>query len=44
MRPLFRLSLITSPLFALDQARPNVLFIAVDDLRSELGCYGRDYI
>ncbi|MBI4902695.1 MAG: sulfatase [Acidobacteria bacterium] len=24
--------------------RPNVLFIAVDDLRPELGCYGREYI
>jgi iduronate 2-sulfatase len=24
--------------------KPNVLFIAVDDLRPELGCYGRSYI
>lgn len=25
-------------------AKPNVLFIAVDDLRPELGCYGKTYI
>jgi len=24
--------------------KPNILFIAVDDLRPELGCYGRSYI
>lgn len=26
------------------QSRPNVLFIAVDDLRPELGCYGSSHI
>lgn len=29
---------------AADQPRPNVLFIAVDDLRPELGCYGNQVI
>ena len=23
---------------------PNILFIAVDDLRPELGCYGKEYV
>ncbi|WP_206610072.1 sulfatase [Maribellus luteus] len=29
---------------AQDEARPNILFIAVDDLRPELGCYGASHI
>ena len=30
--------------FAAETSRPNVLFLIVDDLRPELGCYGKDYI
>ena len=30
--------------FASETSHPNVLFLVVDDLRPELGCYGKDYI
>ena len=36
--------LLAAASFAAEIRRPNVLFIAVDDLRPELGCYGKDYI
>ena len=43
----FILTIISNPcLFAADKSskRPNILFIAVDDLRPELGCYGNKQI
>lgn len=36
------LTLLTFPIFA--QNRPNILFISIDDLRTELGCYKKDYM
>ena len=38
------LSGMTSPAAEAKAQKPNILFIAVDDLRPELGCYGKDYI
>jgi iduronate 2-sulfatase len=34
--------LLTLPLFA--ASKPNVLFISIDDLRPELGCYGEQHM
>ena len=36
--------ILVSGLVQADDLRPNVLFIAVDDLRPELGCYGDSHI
>ncbi len=29
---------------SVNKQKPNILFICIDDLRPELGCYGKDYI
>ena len=41
---LFLLIVLAGLLSAQNEKRPNVLFIAVDDLRPELGCYGQSQI
>ena len=41
---LLLLTFHTLPCASQAAGKPNVLFIAVDDLRPELGCYGKDYI
>ena len=41
LRPLLLLTVASFPAFA---EQPNVVFIAVDDLRPELGCYGVETI
>jgi len=30
--------------FAKTSSKPNVLLLCIDDLRPELGCYGREYM
>lgn len=37
-------SMLAAPAPAAPPSRPNILFLAVDDLRPELGCYGVDVI
>ena len=47
MKAIFTLALVflvTVPLACAADTRPNVLFIAVDDMRPELGCYGNKII
>jgi iduronate 2-sulfatase len=38
------LLLLLSPTFLMAETKPNVLLICIDDLRPELGCFGKSYI
>ena len=40
----FLMIFITLAITLSAEQKPNILFIAVDDLRPELGCYGKTYI
>lgn len=42
--PILLLFLVVSIRLYGEQVRPNVLLIAIDDLRTELGCYGAEHI
>ena len=42
--PFFILVFLVTLFGCQDNKKPNILFIAIDDLRPELGCYGQDYI
>ena len=41
---IFLLTSLTACHSNTEQVHPNVLFIAIDDLRPELGCYGQEHI
>ena len=38
------MALLRTPALAAEQERPNVLFIAVDDMNNDLGCYGHPMV
>jgi len=38
------MSLFNTAVFAQKKSKPNILFIAIDDLKPELGCYGNNLI
>jgi iduronate 2-sulfatase len=42
--PIFIIAALIFSTAATAQERPNVLLLCIDDLRPELGCYGKDYI
>ncbi|MGC1275690.1 MAG: sulfatase [Planctomycetaceae bacterium] len=44
MRPIIASVLLAATLSAPAAEKPNVLFIAVDDMRPDLGCYGVDFV
>jgi arylsulfatase A-like enzyme len=41
---LLSVSVLTSSPAPADAPRPNVLLITIDDLRTEIGCYGADHV
>ncbi|MEM7699356.1 MAG: sulfatase [Verrucomicrobiota bacterium] len=43
-RDLFILALLIAAIPVVADERPNILFIAIDDLRPELGCYGSEIV
>ena len=42
--PVLLVFALSALLLAGEESKPNVLFIAVDDLRVELGCYGSKHV
>ena len=38
------IGIFNTAVFAQKKSKPNILFIAIDDLKPELGCYGNNLI